>query len=431
MPVSELERPKPFEADKEATVIPEQAVEAPEYSEDGLKKLVDEAQAEIDAEKNTALSAADKRVEKAPSSVGLDKTKAESIFGSGGFAARINKIKDKIYSFASKTKEAISDIVSSKPKPLELKNLGQTNLIVNKPSELGGSDQEVSSSDATLENQTGVSITVESAQESFVPQNEPIKAQSQENHEGVNAIPQIDQDRLTEIHNPAIRELADPIMKLLWELRDKIEEGSFDSIIGDDSSGRIPALVFSNVINRIYKQKEIPKIDTKFLAGSRGYKEGEERFSIKVKKIVDFINIRLLKNVNDREASKKTLIVTDTIFKGNSLLPLVRALQETHKPYDIATISMTKGKNLGIEQMLGAEIHFAQTEDAMIFSRDKTSKGVYKDVEDIHAKSLKKKEYTEKNPHEKIIIQNAVNEGRADATKLADLLSEAYIKAIT
>ena len=133
--------------------------------------------------------------------------------------------------------------------------------------------------------------------------------------------------------SPIIEELRFPSKEILKEIKDLINKGEYKTIIGDDSSGRIPTLVLDSVIKNIYKDKGFESPQVLFMATNRN--GGNEFDSIKEqKKIKEFFEHYL-----DREKFKngKILISTDTIISGGSLRPLTKVLNEYNISYDIST----------------------------------------------------------------------------------------------
>jgi len=93
------------------------------------------------------------------------------------------------------------------------------------------------------------------------------------------------------IKHPEIAELREPIQNLLEQLRDKIDKGEYGVIIGDDASGRIPALILDNVIKSVYQDKGYTKPKTIFFAGSKEMMGlGGEGFVKKKEKIFQYLN---------------------------------------------------------------------------------------------------------------------------------------------
>src|SRR3989344_3804169 len=108
--------------------------EAPEYDEAGLRELVDQASAQIQASESGIVQSADQRVEDAAASIGLEQQKAKSIFSQNGFADRIQSAKNKITALAKDAKAKIGALVGTRT---ETKNLGQSGELENNSQESG------------------------------------------------------------------------------------------------------------------------------------------------------------------------------------------------------------------------------------------------------------------------------------------------------
>lgn len=73
-------------------------------------------------------------------------------------------------------------------------------------------------------------------------------------------------EKLNNIELPEIQQLETPLQNILAKIKDKINIGNYTSIIGEDSSGRIPALILRKVINKVYAKKGFERIPLIFVA---------------------------------------------------------------------------------------------------------------------------------------------------------------------
>ncbi|MSU45523.1 MAG: hypothetical protein EXS47_02770 [Candidatus Zambryskibacteria bacterium] len=104
--INPLEKTKLAEAEQARPKTErEQNPEVSEVDEAGLDKPAEEVDAEIEAKQADVFASADKRIESAPTSVGVSPEKAKEIYESGGFAERIKSIKEKIAALAESAKE--------------------------------------------------------------------------------------------------------------------------------------------------------------------------------------------------------------------------------------------------------------------------------------------------------------------------------------
>jgi hypothetical protein len=118
--VTSPEKPRPYEGQQEAVKTPDQNTpEVPEYNETGLREMVDQSQRQIDAEQGRVFDHADKRIETAPTSVGLDETKSASI--KQGFMGRIQNIKGRISELGAATKARTQETLQPQSESVENK----------------------------------------------------------------------------------------------------------------------------------------------------------------------------------------------------------------------------------------------------------------------------------------------------------------------
>lgn len=129
--------------------------------------------------------------------------------------------------------------------------------------------------------------------------------------------------------------LSDPsLLEAIGSLTFKIKEylPEYDTIISDDTSGRVPSLVLRNVASATNEKKGGPK--TYFITGGARLKEYEENrsFDDLDKSINDFINKR-------KDEIKNPLVVTEVISSGKSLEAFLKRFHKFDIYPDIATLS--------------------------------------------------------------------------------------------
>lgn len=170
------------------------------------------------------------------------------------------------------------------------------------------------------------------------------------------------------------------------QIQEKILRHDYSFIIGDDASGRLPALLFSRLLGNIYEKDGIKKPETRFMAGSRDLVGQEAENKRKI--IEDYLREQVLPEVAARKG--KVLIVTDTIYSGKSLMPLVDALTALRIPCEVVTLQFVPGfaPKSTMEANLGARIYAGEDndEDPEIYGRNDLS-GVHKKAESLHAES--------------------------------------------
>lgn len=131
-----------------------------------------------------------------------------------------------------------------------------------------------------------------------------------------------------EFHFREIQEIEPAVVSLVEQLKEKIDNGEYDTLISDDVGGRIPTLILSKIIK---EQNPDNKIKTLFIASGKTYlpdSVDEERY----KQLQEY-----LKEVTG--TTQKALVVTQFIFTGKTLIRLAGALKEAGvNDFDIATV---------------------------------------------------------------------------------------------
>ena len=127
----------------------------------------------------------------------------------------------------------------------------------------------------------------------------------------------------------SIQGLKEPIEKLLVQMHTAIENGEYNLIIGMDTSGRLPTLIFDRIIKHIYKQNGNESPTTIFSPG----KYLEYHYLGDGKSEID----KQLQTLTDK--TKKVLIVDDIVATGRSVKKLAELLDNLGVKFDVATIS--------------------------------------------------------------------------------------------
>ncbi len=144
-----------------------------------------------------------------------------------------------------------------------------------------------------------------------------------------------------------IKALEKPMINILDQMREKIDTRQYDSILGDDASGRIPTLILSRAIKNIYKKRGQEKIPAFFVAAGGSGSDPtffsevggppgdsgvyEERLAA-IEKYVGEIK---------EELGKRALVVTDFIDTGATIANLGRILKKQNIKFDVASIAVT------------------------------------------------------------------------------------------
>ncbi|HXV26566.1 MAG TPA: hypothetical protein VD862_00845 [Candidatus Paceibacterota bacterium] len=225
---------------------------------------------------------------------------------------------------------------------------------------------------------------------------------------------------------PEIAELATPLAFILDRLQTRIEGGVYGAIIGDDSSGRIPALIMDRVLRERYRTLGHPVLETRFAAGSgSGYTQIEgQQYDDKVD--------ALRRLVAGLGGGRRVLIVTDVVVSGKSLEPLMVALTLEGVPFDVAATGYAEEWGKGTAEMLrerfGAELIAGGTQIfPPILNRPDLS-GVKKQKPETHARPAKDeiKGFLFREGKRKKFQRN-LNEVRDDIAAVADVLLERYL----
>ena len=156
-----------------------------------------------------------------------------------------------------------------------------------------------------------------------------------------------------------IEELSKPLLKILENLRPDVESGSYKVILGDDGSGRIPALILAKAINTIYATKGHDKALIRFVAGGRHLRSRVGQSTVREQMLEQMARIgtdaemdmtevpskivllfRRLFPTDTEGVREKVLIVTDTIGTGKPTRFLVEAFAANGIKADVATLGI-------------------------------------------------------------------------------------------
>lgn len=138
-----------------------------------------------------------------------------------------------------------------------------------------------------------------------------------------------------EYANEEIESIRKPFLNLVEKLKEDIDSGTYDTLIGDDASGRIPTLALRNVMAERMRQshpelspeEERDRLKTYFVAGGRidTNTENLEEFFDKIKTTV----------------KKRALFVTEYIASGESVKRIGEMLENHGISFDIATLAFS------------------------------------------------------------------------------------------
>ncbi len=136
------------------------------------------------------------------------------------------------------------------------------------------------------------------------------------------------QESKKEFHFKEILEIESAMVSLVKQLKEKIKDKEYDTLISDDVGGRIPTLILKKIIKQVNPDQ---KLETFFVASGKTYLptfENEEKYA----KLQEY-----LKKMTGK--TKKALIITQFIFSGDTMIKLIDALRESGiNNFDIASV---------------------------------------------------------------------------------------------
>lgn len=139
--------------------------------------------------------------------------------------------------------------------------------------------------------------------------------------------------------NEWMRESVAVFKKSLKELFPDIKKHKYDVIIGEDISGRIPALIMGGLIKKVYEQDGVKKPPLLFLTGYRGnHHTTEKGFKKDVwdKKMKDYFEY--LKENNTIKDNSKVLLITEYIDTGNTVKYFINCFKKNNINITIASL---------------------------------------------------------------------------------------------
>ncbi|MBI2062414.1 MAG: phosphoribosyltransferase [Candidatus Yanofskybacteria bacterium] len=229
-----------------------------------------------------------------------------------------------------------------------------------------------------------------------------------------------------EIQLEKVAELEVPMRKILEQMLESLEKGEYDLIIGIDASGRIPTLIVDKFVSRVYQNKGYELPIFRFIAGSIRKEDAVSK-------------------VKEWNPHRRVLIVEDTINTGDSVRSLSKALGESGISFDVIAVGTLLPRRIfdkkRIERLtkdLGAKNIYVGSEEAPRIYGQKHISGVQKEVGDIFSRPHKRvraeqqiktlgKELVDELGHSiSSVIQEEVNQARADANIVADRLVDWY-----
>lgn len=190
--------------------------------------------------------------------------------------------------------------------------------------------------------------------------------------------------------------MEDDVSQIVEKLRNSIENKEYASILGIDSSGRVPALLMNKVINGIYqKDNSSSKVDIQFISGFRN------KDLVEKNKLQEFFTQKLYLDI--KANNKKILIVDDVLASGSSVKTIIEVLRDAKIDFDLAVMSYEDSdvpnptrdneKDIKhIEGYLGTPVYYGEYGGvSSIYGKPQMS-GVKKTINSLHSISLNRKE---------------------------------------
>jgi len=176
-------------------------------------------------------------------------------------------------------------------------------------------------------------------------------------------ISNMEEDQAEIEYNSEILAEVEPIMnELVLEMKEKLQKNSYQTLISDEVSARTPTLVLREVMKELSEDKQdSPK--TYFISGGSQLLEAERK---EEKKLIEFLKQKC--------KGKNTLLVTEYISSGQTVLKLVEMLKKAGvKNFDFASMMVSGEK---ISQKLQEKLKKENTN--LFVGREEVTKGALK-----------------------------------------------------
>lgn len=143
-----------------------------------------------------------------------------------------------------------------------------------------------------------------------------------------------------------IESLEGPLQNIINYLRDDIEKHTYSSVLGEDISGRIPALILGKFINVIYQEKGESPLNVSFYAGGSSLKReillvDDEELVMGTGKTQPWEDY--LRKIKPRLGQGKALLVTDYMQSGASIKGMSELLKKAEINFDVVSMGVVKG----------------------------------------------------------------------------------------
>ncbi len=155
---------------------------------------------------------------------------------------------------------------------------------------------------------------------------------------------------------------VETLARLVLELGVRLPK--YDTIISDDASARLVSLLMRKIIN--FKKEEAGEkpVETYFVAG------GHHDNSMVYNSIDEFISSK-------KDDLGNTLLVTEYIFSGNSILALIRILEKNKIKFDLAAVSVASKPSL-YDNRITKRLYYGEGSKGLNFYDKESVSGVKK-----------------------------------------------------
>lgn len=128
-------------------------------------------------------------------------------------------------------------------------------------------------------------------------------------------------------HFKEIADIESAMISLVGQLKDKIDQEDYDTLISDDGGGRIPTIVLRSVIKERHPDQDL---GTFFVASGKGYSPASSEIE-RYKKLQSYLS-KITKHTH------KALLVTQFISSGKTVMNMIEAIKDAGvDDIDIAT----------------------------------------------------------------------------------------------
>ena len=156
-----------------------------------------------------------------------------------------------------------------------------------------------------------------------------------------------------------------PVFTEILEIcRERILAGEYQTIIGEDASGRIPAQIMHKTLREIYRALGYESPQIVFLAGTH-------RASLENQTANWETKLELVENILEQHRGRFA-VVTDTIRTGENIGFLCEAMDRADAEYDIITTRLEGAKHIPhlVELSKGNSVNFYQYPEANGVKKD-------------------------------------------------------------